>query len=460
MQPPTGETSRPAHPPLLAWLPTATPKDRADAILKLLQSLPPDGRLCLSAIGDVRALLDDIELPGARLLGADFTGAKFRRADLRGADLTGAIFRGADLGSTKLEQANLAQADLGEAELAAANFTGADLSKANLRKALCEETRFAGAKLRFADLRGAACEQADFTRADLWGADLTGADCGRADFRGAVFKEASARDAVFTGADLRGADLTRIDLRGADLAGADLREALIGGADFRGANLQHARLDGLDLTPVALAGVRLAGARLDGTRLDWRQFGDRLGEETAGDIEAARGGYLALERVFAALGDTSAASWAYLRRRRMQKRQSWRTARRRWGEGQRWAGVRAAAAAAGDQCVEWGCDYGESVGRVLLSIAAVFVAFAVLYGITGSVVRVQPGLDGSEVRTVTAAPADLAVFSLLALTTSGSPVVALQPRDEFVHFLTGIQALFGIALTGLLGFVAGNRIRR
>lgn len=89
-----------------------------------------------------------------------------------------------------------------------------------------------------------------------------------------------------------------------------------------------------------------------------------------------------------------------------------------------------------------------------------FVGFAILYGVTESVVRVGRGPDGAEARAVTTAPSDLAVFSLLALTTSGSPAVGLVPRDQFVHFLTGVQALFGIALTGLLGFVAGNRIRR
>ena len=450
----------PAHAASLARLAAASPGERAAIVLDLLRGLTPDRRLVLSAAGDACAVLDDAALPGARMPSADLAGAKARRADLRRAVLDGADLRGADLGGARLARAVLATADLGGAELAATDLTGADLSKANLAKALCEEARFAGAKLRFADLRGAACEQAKFPRADLWGADLTGAECGRADFRRAVLTEATARDADFRGADLRGADLTRADLRGADLTRADLRGAHVVGADLRGANLQHARLDGLDLTAVALDGVRLAGARLDGTRLEWHQFGERLGEEEAGDAEGARGGYLALERVFTALGDTAAASWAYLRRRRMQKRLAWSVARLRWAQGRRWAGVKAAGAAAGDQGVEWLCDYGESVGRVLASLAAVFLAFAVLYGVTGSVVRVGPGPDGAEVRQVTAAPADLAIFSLLALTTSGSPVVTLQPRDEFVHFLTGVQALFGISLTGLLGFVVGNRIRR
>ena len=78
---------------------------------------------------------------------------------------------------------------------------------------------------------------------------------------------------------------------------------------------------------------------------------------------------------------------------------------------------------------------------------------------TGSVVRVETTPAG-PLRVLTRRPLDLAIFSLLALTTSGTPAVGLLPRNEFVHLLTGIQALLGISLTGLLGFVVGNRIRR
>ena len=458
---PTRTDSTPATPAdVFASLAAATPAARAAAVLGMLDGLGLERRLALGATDGLGAVLDDVALPGARMPSADLSGAKARRADLRRADLAGADLRGADFGGARLAKAHLATANLGGAELGATDLAGADLSKANLAKALCEEANFGGAKLRFADLRDAACEQAKFARADLWGADLTGAECGRADFRRAVLTESTACGADFRGADLRAAVMTRADFRGADLSRADLRGAHVVGADFRGANLQHARLDGLDLTAVALEGVRLAGARLDGARLEWQQFGERLGEEIGGDIEAARGGYLALERVFIALGDTAAASWAYLRRRRMEKRLAWQFARLRWTQRRPWASAKAAGAAAGDQGIEWLCDYGESIGRVIVSLAAVFVGFAVLYVLTESVVRVGPGPNGVEVRQVTASPSDLAIFSLLALTTSGSPVVALQPRDQFVHFLTGVQALFGISLTGLLGFVVGNRIRR
>ena len=444
----------------LAWLATASAEERSEALHKLIAELPAEGKLTLSAIGDDRPILDDVELRGVRLISAELAGARLRRADLRRADLTGAILRGADLGSARLGRANLTRADFDHAEMAAADLSGANLGKANLGKALCEEAQFVRAKLRFADLRGTACEQATFTRADLWGADLTNADCGRCDFRHAIFKESTAHDAAFVGADFRGADLTRASFVGADLSGADLRNARVNGADFRNVNLRHARLDGLDLTTVVLDGVHLSGARLDGTRLDWQQIGDRLGEETAGNVEAARGGYLALEQLFTALGDMAAASWAYRRRRRMQKRLAWRMAKQQWREQRIWKALRSAGTAVGDQLVEWGCDYGESIGRVFLTLTTVFIVFAIVYGVTESVVLVERGPDGADIRRVVTDPSDMAVFSLLALTTSGSPVVGLQPRDQFVHFLTGVQALLGIGLTGLMGFVAGNRVRR
>ena len=52
------------------------------------------------------------------------------------------------------------------------------------------------------------------------------------------------------------------------------------------------------------------------------------------------------------------------------------------------------------------------------------------------------------------------MFSLLAMTTQGIPYPFLEPRNEAVYVLTGLEAVLCIALTGLLGFVLGNRIRR
>jgi hypothetical protein len=53
----------------------------------------------------------------------------------------------------------------------------------------------------------------------------------------------------------------------------------------------------------------------------------------------------------------------------------------------------------------------------------------------------------------------VAIFSMLVMTT-GSPEGGLAPRGDLTLVLMGVQAFLGIALTGLLGFVLGNRIHR
>lgn len=369
-----------------------------------------------------------------------------REASLRGADLKGA---------------NLEKADLSGADLAGADLSGAQLGGANLEDALLEEAVLENATLRFAQLPNASLEGANGRHADLWGANLAGAQFDRADLRRATLTESDGQRADFGGADLRGSFLNRANLSSAGLVRADLRESDVTGTNLENADLHDARLDELDLTRCAsIAHVHLHRASLRGTRLEREQLGGRIGEEAAGAFDLARRGYLALERCFVDLGEPEASRWAYRKRRRMQKQESRKQARAAWRERRFGEAAGHAAVYAGDQLVEWVCDYGESVPRVLASMLFLDVAFMLIYGLTGSVVQVASAPGGATVRTPTTNLVDLAVFSLLAMTTSGSPAVALQPRNELVHFLTGLEALLGIGLTGLLGFVVGNRIRR
>jgi hypothetical protein len=93
---------------------------------------------------------------------------------------------------------------------------------------------------------------------------------------------------------------------------------------------------------------------------------------------------------------------------------------------------------------------------VLASLVALYLLFTLLYGVTDSVARVVDTASGS-VRVPTHNPIHLAIFSLLAMTSQGAPM--LVGRNEAAYFLAGIETLCAIFLTGLLGFVAGNRIR-
>jgi hypothetical protein len=323
---------------------------------------------------------------------------------------------------------------------------------------MLEDARLQDAQLRFADLRGAFLEKADLRGADLWSSVFAGAVLARADLAGAVLQEADLQAADLTHVNLQGADLGKADLRGARLRGVHLQGAVLGGANLEGAELQDTRLQGVDLTGCTVAGVHLGGARLEKTRLRQDQLGGAIGEERAGRYEEARLAYLALERNFVELGDPEAARWAYLRKRRMEKRharEQGAAARRRgrWGAAAGWYGK-----FLGDQAVEWLCDYGESITRVLLALLGVYLLFTLLYAVTDGVVREQPTPHGVTA-VPTRHPLDWATFSMAAMAPSGKQPVGLLPRDEWIRFLTGVQNLLGIALAGLVGFVFGNRSR-
>ncbi|MDR3633769.1 MAG: pentapeptide repeat-containing protein [Isosphaeraceae bacterium] len=442
-------------------LATATPAERGGIVLRLLQE-HAGKPLALPTLADgSHVVLDGVELgrevpkrrrrcrtgagegpatarTAASLRGADLRGARLRNAKLAGVDLGDADLRNAALGAADLRGALLNGANLRGADLAGANLAGASLGTADLGGAMLEDANLRRARLRFANLEGAALEHADLRAADLWGARVAGADLASADLRGAVLHEA----------DFRSTDLSRADLRGAACAGANFDDAVLSGA-----NLQR-----LDLTGCTIARVHLSETWLEKTRLGRDQLGGAIGEELRRDYDEARKGYLALERAFQDLGDHDAASWAYRRRRRMQKLSAWRQARAAGGLS-RWRAWPSYFQCAGDQVSEWVCDYGESIPRALASLLVLYLFFTLIYGLTGSVVREVETPSGVR-RVVTRNPKDLAIFSLLAVSTSGSPTVGLLPRNESVHFLTAAEALLGIGLTGLLGFVVGNRVRR
>ncbi len=443
------------------------PEQRAAIVLRLVGE-HPSNRLVLPAVDGQGAMLDGLDLtahgngegePDARripsLKGADLRGARLRGAILNTVELPEARLEGAALGGAELRRAILERAELQDADLANSDLRRAVLDGADLRRALFEEADLRGASLRFVDLRDAALDGADLRRADLWGANLEGATLIGADLRGTIFKEANLQEADFTRARLAGATLGRADCRRAIFRDADLRAAVIEGVALGGASLSGARLQGLDLSRCDLTHVHLSGARLDRARISQAQFGGVIGEELAGDYDEARKGYLSLERAFAELGDPDAASWAYRRRRRMQKAEAGRRFRAAWANRQRWEAGGAGFDFLSDQIVEWVCDYGESVARILAAMGVVILVFALWYGVTGGVIRIK---EGNSVTTRN--PVDLLVFSFLAMASSGDAASGLASGGEWTHLLSGVQALIGVALTGLLGFVAGNLVRR
>ncbi len=405
----------------------------------------------------IRILAERIAGEALSLRGTTIPGANLRLVNFEGLDLSQSDFAGAHFGRANMRGATLEGVNLEGSDLANASLQGAVFGEANLQDAMFEDADLQGASLRYVNARRCFFENANLEQADFHGADLREADFAGANFRGSILEQANLEGAQLDGADLQGAVLVNAVFRNASLRGANLQQIVLRGTSFEGADLNDARLQGLDFSSSDMTGVHLAGARLEKTQLSRAQIGGALGEELAHDYRGAARGYFALERNFSELGDQDAARWAYGKRRRMQKHDVRQRAVAERKAGNWRSAARLYASYANDQFVEWLCDYGESVPRVFAALLVVYVFFTLLYGVTGSVVRMQGALRNP---VITRAPIDLAVFSLLALTTSGSPGIGVQPRGEFVYFLSGAQALIGISITGLLGFVIGNRIRR
>ena len=227
---------------------------------------------------------------------------------------------------------------------------------------------------------------------------------------GATLEEGDFTDAELDGTNLQRAVLRRGTFIRADLSGADLREAVLLGANLTAAVMREAGLTGL--APGVQTGRGVFRRLLAGPQPNDRRPAWRTGRGGGGrPVRRRPPGVFVLERNFESLGDPDAASWAYRRKRRMEKWACWVAARDEWRAGRRVSAARQVVRFGNLQFVELLCDYGEGIPRTLASIGVLFLVFVVMYGLTGSVLRKPPGTDG----VMTRSPLDLATFSLLTM---------------------------------------------
>jgi uncharacterized protein YjbI with pentapeptide repeats len=125
-------------------------------------------------------VLEDANLTGAQLQGAELNYAQLRRANLTGAQLQTAEFYKAQLQEARLERAQLQNANLNGANLQNAWLLEAQLYKANLAGAQLQEAWLLSADLEWsrlddAQLQNAKLSRAQLLNANLWGANVEGA---------------------------------------------------------------------------------------------------------------------------------------------------------------------------------------------------------------------------------------------------------------------------------------------
>jgi hypothetical protein len=268
---------------------------------------------------------------------------------------------------------------------------------------------------------------------------------------------------VLSGADLGNGCLRGADLRGAHLDGVDLIDADLRGAILWDANLNGAILDGADLQ-----GANIFGANILNTTLGRKCFGGSIIQESE-DYRLPLGItsmlpernrfwqgskiYRTLKASFDSGSAYSDASWAYRKARRMEKHLAGYHAREAWRARDWKQFVEQAVKRASDEVVEKLCDYGENWVLILFWLGVVWLSFALLYGLLGGVQRLnQAGVSQTTYNLV-----DLLAFSLATMTTI-EPAGLSSTNVEIMRILMPLEVLLGIALTGLFGFVLGNRI--
>ena len=334
-----------------------------------------------------------------------------------------------------------------------------------------EETRginLQGVDLTKASLQGANLSEANLERADLDEANLERAWLACANFRGASLRYAKLQGATLVGANLQGADLVGANLHKACLGGADLREACVGIANLQDAYLVDANLARVNLIDADnIKGIWLYGATLADTRLTKDQLGGAIGEERGQRYYWAREAYLALKSNFNQLGRYDDASWAYVKERQMGKMCSapWR-ARRFYGASQlgdteesklpAWYPkvllfyTRHTGKYLADWLVELVCCYGEGISNVLASMFVLLLGFATLYWVIGGV--------GSDPASPSTNFWDYLKYSWGVFI--GKDFDTARALSDRIELLSSVQTFLRNILTGLLGFVLGNRIRR
>jgi hypothetical protein len=304
---------------------------------------------------------------------------------------------------------------------------------------------------------------ANLTRRKLNEVDLSGVILSDAQIEGTFLYEAKLVGTWLSRANLSNARLSRADASGAvfyetDLTEAEFFQANLNSTKFTGAILERTRL--LDSN---LNGAYFFRARLNNTEMMASQIGQEIGEEKDRLYSEAIEAYSRLKANFESIGRDDDAGWAYRKERRMRKLFAAQQAQIFWTEKSFSKAVSHYIKFLKDWFIELLCDYGESPWRVVFWMAMLFFVIGPLS------ISLLGGLEVSQARSPSLASQtdlfqkSLYIYSQYLLhmldTFTTADYSKTEPVNDAVRLASGLISMMAIFLLGLLGFVAGNRIR-
>ena len=356
----------------------------------------------------------------------------------------------------KLTREDIVQLIEGNGRTWGLDLSGKYLSDADLSGMNLMGVNFSKAVLNRSNLSNAFLERANFQEASCWRTDMSGSSLWSADFRGAELDECDLRGAYLQRAKLQEANLSKALLAGADLHRAYFSETLLNRKSLGENGILH---ENAECFREYIYQMEFFQQRFRGRPKSEDDFRKRLYSRFSG----GEGIYRKLKNNFEQLGFYGDASWAYKRERRMRKHATGRWAKTAWQERKYWKFMSLFSLFLSDWFVELLCDYGESVYRVILWLLLLLSVFGpILVYLCGGLIwdganrEIYFNLPNRGLQVLYGYFQGV-LYMLDVLTTADYS--ELTPRNDLVRFVSGIMAMLGISLIGLLGFVVGNRIR-
>lgn len=317
-----------------------------------------------------------------------------------------------------------------------------------------------GRELKNIDFKGCRVENVTFDECTLTECNFDGCGMERVSFRKAVLRNCRFRRAKIAWSDFRYCEIERATFEEAEIRFCDLYRAMLTGiVIMRKARLSDPSLyyayfgEGVNIRRENIAGGRLLQQDLDAYRrflIEWNTSGtgvrrnDRA-EQSAWSPDAALHArwadaeeiYKNFNGLWTGMGFLRDANWAYVKGRRMERRRmlaDWRGAPLSRKPQLAWK-------IATNTLMDIMFGYGESLFRMVTTYAVLVLFFAYVFQGNASL------------------PSYLQAFWISLKNMAGVGSEQLSGISPLVDMLNVVQTTIGILLTGIFGFILGNKIR-
>ena len=207
--------------------------------------------------------LDEWNLEGLSLFGANFRNAILANTNLTDAELMNSDFENAYFIGVQMCNADLSYSNMENASFVEANFSDTLLIRANLGNSVFTDCIYDGAVLICAELESATLKNEILNSVNFRGAGMSNTV-----LKGSTFNNSNFAQVVIFGSNLTGTKFNDSDFSGADMSGVNLsnshmKNVVLNRADLSSANLKKAHLINTDVSSAIMSNVDLKDTKIE-----------------------------------------------------------------------------------------------------------------------------------------------------------------------------------------------------